>query len=129
MAEIQLWKDRDNRVVDPMLFSIIADEKAKMIGMEDNRRNKGTQLRRFFDEIVRLNAIAQKPGAEWSHILPQLHMLIAKAAYAKGRRLVTDSFVNLLKDAIMQVKDRDDLKVMTSFFESFMGFYKVYKPN
>ena len=129
MAEIQLWKDREKRIVDPLLFSTIADEKARLIGLEDNRKNKGTQLRRFFDEIVRLNGMAQKPGAEWEHILPQLHMLIAKAAYAKGRKLVTDSFVNLLKDSILQVKDKDDLRVMTSFFESFMGFYKVYKPN
>ena len=129
MSQIQLWKDREKREVDPEFFSIIADEKAKSIGLEDNRKNKGTQLRRFFDEIVRLNSQAQRKGTDWNHILPQLHMLISKAAYAKGRKLVTDSFVELLKGTIMQVRDKDDLKVLTSFFEAFMGFYKVYKPN
>lgn len=129
MAAIQLWKDRGKRELDPRLFSVIADEKARLIGLEDTRKNKGTQLRRFFDEIVRLNSQAQRKGTEWNHILPQLHMLISKAAYAKGRRLVTDSFVVLLKDTILQVQDKADLKVLTGFFEAFMGFYKVYKPS
>jgi len=129
MPVIELWKDREKRELDPLLFSVKADNKAREIGEEDRRSNKGTQLRRFFDEIVRLNSLAQKQDSDWNHVLPQLHMLVSKAAYAKGRRLVTDSFVNLLKDCIMQVKDKDDLKVLTSFFEAFMGFYKIYRPN
>jgi CRISPR-associated protein Csm2 len=129
MATIQLWKDRDNKVLDPLLFSVIADERAKAIGNENFRKNKGTQLRRFFDEVIRLNSQAQQREADWYIILPQLHMMIAKVAYAKGRNLVTDSFVNLIKDGIMQVEDRDDLKVFSNFLESFMGFYKTYKPQ
>ena len=129
MPGIELWKDREKRELDPFLFSVKADNKAREIGEEDRRSNKGTQLRRFFDEIVRLNSLAQKQDSDWNHVLPQLHMLVSKAAYAKGRKLVTDSFVNLLKDCIMQVKDKDDLKVLTSFFEAFMGFYKIYRPN
>ncbi len=129
MPAIELWKDRKKRELDPLLFSTIADQKARDIGREDNRKNKGTQLRRFFDEIIRLNSQAQRPEADWNLILPQLHMLIAKAAYAKGRNLVTDSFVNLMQDGIHQIKDKEDLKIFTNFLESFMGFYKVYKPN
>ncbi len=129
MAAIQLWKNKEKRELDPLLFSTIADQKAKDIGQEDPRKNKGTQLRRFFDEVLRLNSQAQRPESQWDLILPQLHMMIAKTAYAKGRNLVTDSFVNLMKDSIHQVQDKDDLKVFTNFLESFMGFYKVYKPN
>lgn len=129
MAAIELWKDREKRVLDPLLFSTFADQKARDIGTEDNRKNKGTQLRRFFDEVVRLNSQAQRPDGDWNLILPQLHMLIAKAAYAKGRNLITNSFVTLMQDAIHQVKDKDDLKILTNFLEAFMGFYKMYKPN
>lgn len=125
---LQLWKDKENRELDPLLFSAIADEKAKAISSEDNRKNKGTQLRRFFDEIVRLNGQAQQRNAEFYLILPQLHMMIAKVAYAKGRKLVTESFVDLMRGGINQIKDKDDLKVFTNFLESFMGFYKAYKP-
>lgn len=129
MATVQLWKDRENKVLDPLLFSTIADEMARSIGTEDRKKNKGTQLRRFFDEIIRINSHSQQIGADWNIILPQLHMMIAKAAYAKGRNLVTDSFVNLIKGGIQQVENKEDLKVFTNFFESFMGFYKGYNSN
>lgn len=129
MAAIQLWKNKEKGEIDPLLFSTIADKKARSIGTEDRGKNKGTQLRRFFDEIIRLNSQAQRPEADWNIILPQLHMIIAKAAYARGRNLVTDSFVNLMQDAINQVQDRNDLKILSNFFESFMGYYKMHKPN
>lgn len=125
---LQLWKDKANKELDPLLFSAIADNTAKAISGEDSRKNKGTQLRRFFDEIVRLNGQAQQRDAEFYLILPQLHMMIAKVAYAKGRKLVTESFVDLMRVGINQIKDKDDLKVFTNFLESFMGFYKAYKP-
>ena len=128
MATIKLWKDREKKVLDPLLFSTFADEKAREIGTEGRNQNKGTQLRRFFDELVRLNSHAQQREDDWNIVLPQLHMIIAKAAYAKGRRLVSDSFVELIKDGVHQVHDRDDLKILTNFFEAFMGFYKIYKP-
>lgn len=129
MSTIQLWKDKETEELDPLLFSRIAQEQAQRIGQEDSRKNKGTQLRRFFDEIVRLNNQAQRPESDWNLILPQIHMIIAKAAYAKGRNLVTDSYVTLMQDGIYQIKDKKDLKVFSNFLESFMGFYKVYKPN
>ena len=65
----------------------------------------------------------------WNLILPHVHMVVAKAAYAKGRELVTDSFVALMRDGISQVKSKEDLPIFTSFFESFIGFYKMYKPR
>ena len=129
MPAIQLWKDRDKKELDPLLFSTIADETAQTISKDGSgNQNNGTQLRRFFDEVLRLNSQAQQPQADWLLILPQLHMIIAKVAYAKGRKLVSNSFVDLIKNSILQVKDEDDLKIFTNFLESFMGFYKVHKP-
>ncbi len=129
MYSIELWKDREQKKIDPKLFSETAEEFAREIGQEDRRKNKGTQLRRFFDEIVRLNSQAQAEGSDWDTILPLVHMIVAKAAYAQGRRLVTRSFVDLIKSGINQIKEKDDLQVLTNFMESFMGFYKIYGPK
>lgn len=127
---IQLWKDREKRIIVPELFSTYADEFAKKISSESTRtRNKGTQLRRFYDEISRLNARAQMPDAEWNLILPQVHMVIAKTAYAKGRDLVSESFVNLMREGITQIQDSQDLKIFSTYLEAFMGFYKMYKND
>jgi len=129
MDSIKLWKDHDKKKIDPELFSKTADKLAQKIGHEDRRKNKGTQLRRFFDEIVRLNSQAQAEESDWDLILPLVHMVVAKAAYAQGRNLITQSFMDLIKDGISQVKEKDDLQVFTNFLESFMGFYKLYGPK
>lgn len=129
MAMITLWKDTEKKTLDPLLFSREADRLALKIGNEDRNKNKGTQLRRFFDEILRLDSLAQTRDADWDLILPRVHMVVAKVAYARGRNLVTDGFVSLMRDGIDQVRTKEDLHVFTGFLESFMGFYKMYKPN
>lgn len=136
MAVIELWKNKDKRVVDPYLFSVTANDLAVKIDADgrDNRghekQNSSTQLRRFFDEVTRLNIKARDEVEPWELIMPQVHMMVAKAAYAKGRGLVSKSFVELFGDTIReQVKDKDDLQAFTGFFESFIGFYKSYRKN
>jgi len=82
---LQLWKNREQKKLDPELFSVKAEEFARKINDESTRTiNKGTQLRKFFDEILRLNTLAQAKDADWNLILPQVHMVIAKTAYAQG---------------------------------------------
>ena len=129
-----LWKDKGKRELDPLLFSSIAEKLARDIGQEGKERkgkNKNSQVRRYFDEVVRLNTIAQGGNDEdmQYRVLPQLHMLISKVVYARGRNLITQSFEDMMKTGINQVKDREDLQVLTNFLESFMGFYKVYGPK
>ncbi len=129
MSAIVLWKDRENKIVDPLLFSEVALSKAQLLGSKGGRVNKGSQLRRFFDEVIRLNDTAKANGVGMELVLPYLHMLIAKAAYARGRKLVCDDFVSLVRDGIEQIETKDDLKVFANFFEAFMAFYKLHGPN
>ncbi|HBH29887.1 MAG: type III-A CRISPR-associated protein Csm2 [Desulfofustis sp. PB-SRB1] len=136
MEQIKLWVDKEKQIVDPFLFSKIAHEKAREID-EDGRdhknkekQNGSSQLRRFFDEIARLNIKAQSDIEPWEFILPQVHMVVAKMTYAQGRELVTPKFVKLFGEPIRdQVVDKDDLRVYCSFFEAFIGFYKSYRRN
>ena len=104
MAVIQLWMDKEARSLDPALFFQKAEQLAEEIDKEGRndrgleKWNKSTQLRRFFDELVRLNMQAQAKEEDWGMIKPRVHMIVAKAAYAKGRDLVTDKFVTLVRD-------------------------------
>lgn len=130
MVEISLWQDKKTNKLDPTLFSQKAEDLARKIGEEGRgNENKSTQLRRYFDELVRLDTQAKAKNADMDLILPQVHMLVAKVAYAKGRKLVSDSFVDMMKIGITQINDKDDLRVFTNFLESFMGFYKMYRPK
>lgn len=126
---IQLWKDREKKIMDPELFSRKAEDFAQQISGEASKtRNKGTQLRKFFDEIVRLDTLA-KANNNWQTILAQVHMLIAKVAYAKGRDLVSDSFVRQMKEGIYQIEKPEDLHIFASYLEAFTGYYKMLKPR
>lgn len=127
---LELWQNREEKRLDPELFSTKAENFAKQIKNEASRTvNKSTQLRKFYDEISRLNARAQMQGANWNLILPQVHMVVAKTAYAKGRGLISESFVNHMRDGISQIKEVEDLRVFSSHLEAFMGFYKMYNND
>jgi len=134
---IQFYKDQTGRKLDPTLFSDKAEKLAKEIhtaGLNDRQRldrNKRTQIRKFYDEVVRLNSIAsrRKNAEEWDNIIPYVNMLIAKAAYAEGRKLVTVHFTSFMKDSIGQIRGPEDLAVFTNLFEAFMGYYKQYDAS
>jgi CRISPR-associated protein Csm2 len=132
MSEIVLWQNKEKKIIDPKLFSEQAETLAKKLAEESEqsrkKANKRTQIRRFYDEVLRLeNETKTRPG-EWHNILPRLHLLTAKAAYARGRDLVSDNFVNFIKTSINQIHHQDDLVVFANFFEALMGFYRLHGP-
>ncbi len=138
MNKIVFYKDKAKGIIDPKLFSDIAEQAADNIakaGQTQTRdgkirldHNKRTQIRKFYDEVVRLNSNVKNNPTDWDLILPYINMLIAKAAYANGRnKLVTADFVDLLKECVAQVQQPKDLDVFANFFESFMGFYRKYE--
>jgi len=136
MDKITLWKDRDKGTIDPELFSVKAKELAKRLA-EDNKNSKGekanrrTQLRKFYDEVLRLDSEA-KSGSDdqWERILlPRVHMLTAKAAYAMGRDFVSIRFLNFIEETVKQVQEPKDLRIFAMFFEAMMGFYRQYGPS
>ena len=127
---LQLWKDPVEKKLDPTLFSTQAEAFARQISSEATWKiNKSTQLRKFFDEILRLNTLAEATDADWNLVLPQVHMVIAKSAYAKGRELVSESFVNHVREGITQIHTPEDLKIFTTHMEAFIGFYKMFEEQ
>ena len=126
--KISLWKDRERGIIDPKLFSEKADALAQKLSCH-KREDKGSQLRKFYDEIVRLDLLANSNTESWENVLPFVHMVTAKAAYAKGRSLVSDDFLEFVKTGIDQIESPKDLNVFASFFEAFIGFYKMHRPK
>jgi len=124
---VQLWKDRGNRQIDPELFSKHADELAQRINRERTQRiNNPTQIRKFFDEVIRFQGMLQSNPQQFDELLPYIKMLNAKAAYATGRDLIGTEFKGFLSESLRQVNDRQDFELFCSFFEAFLGFYKYY---
>ena len=126
-----LWKDREKRIVNLQLFSEEAEKLASQIGARarNSSRDKQSQIRRFYDEVIRLNSRATARPNEWENIKPLVYMLTAKAAYARGRNLISDEFLKFIKDYVNQIEEPEDLNVFSNFFEAFMGYYKLHGPR
>ncbi|HHL18243.1 MAG TPA: type III-A CRISPR-associated protein Csm2 [Thiothrix sp.] len=112
------------------LFSEVAQETARIIARDD-KNNKPTQLRRFYDEIImwdtRINTQPSKEKRDevFNESLPFIRMMNAKVAYAKGRDLVNDDYLNLLNHCLKEVNDPESMRHFKLFMEAFMGFYKL----
>ncbi len=126
---IKLSKTGDK--LDPELFNTVAQQVAQRIAGDDPRKtdNKPTQLRKFYDEIVLWDNKVLMHPEKFDEYLPFIRMLNAKAAYAKGRKLVDDNFVRLLNNGLQQVINPETLHTFKLFMEAFMGFYKQERPN
>jgi CRISPR-associated protein Csm2 len=140
MSKIDFWKDPNAKTIDPTLYSDKAEKVALEISQDHDqsrgKKNKRTQIRKFYDEVDRLNAEAKKIDMknenwenDWDIILPMVHMLTAKAAYAGGRDLVSENFVELIKTSVGQIEKPKDLNLFANFFEAFMGFYRLHGPK
>ncbi len=132
MPKIEFWKNKEKQLVDPTLFSLHAENLAKEIAKEieqSRSANKRTQIRKFYDEVIRLDMEAKAREDEWPNIIPLVHMLTAKAAYAKGRSLISNGFLNFIKQSVDQIANPKDLSVFANFFEAFMGFYRLHGPK
>ena len=129
---VVFYKDKEKRLIEPKLFSEVAEKLAKKIadsgkGHRDKLdKNKRSQIRKFYDEVLRLNTLTKNDPKSWDFVFPYVNMMVAKAAYASGRGYVSDDFLEFIKESVHQINTHEDLDVFTNFFEAFMGFYKVY---
>lgn len=128
--DIKFWKDRDRKIIEPELFSANAEKLAQTIAGEGNNKlNKPSQIRKFYDEVIKFDTTIKSKPEDFDKLLPYLKMLNAKAAYAKGRELISDGFKNFISKSLSQITEKDDFDVFASLFEAFMGYYKLYRPS
>lgn len=116
----------------PELFGKIAEDTAKAIAEgAKGTKNKSTQLRKFYDELVlwhdkvHLERSPQDKQEKYNEVAPFIKMMKAKVAYAKGRDHVDSNFEKLIKHLVDEIKDVASLKHAKLFMEAFMGFYKA----
>lgn len=112
------------------LFNTIAEQAARVVAA-DSRKNKPSQLRGFYDEVITWDQRSKQwsSDAQFAEQLPLIKMLNAKVAYAKGRDLVDENYFTLIRHALGQVKEKKHLHNFKLFLEAFHGFYKVERPK
>ena len=109
------------------LFGDVAKKWAEDIAQESRGQlNKGTQIRKFYDAVLKLNQKAQniRESEYKTKVYPFVVMLKSKVAHAKARRLVSDKFETMINTCVVQANTKEKMELFKLFFEAFIGFYK-----
>ena len=124
---------KEGDAIHPDLFDKTAQKVAEIVANKNDRKssqlNKSTQLRRFYDELVMWEEKIRSDESKFNEHLPFIRMIKAKAAYAKGRKLVDGAYVDLIGQTIDFIKSPEDMRIAKLFLEAFMGFYKLEKGD
>ncbi|AIL32874.1 type III-A CRISPR-associated protein Csm2 [Basilea psittacipulmonis] len=114
---------------EPGIFSDIAEEAAKYITEYSGEKNKNTQIRKFYDELVmwyeKVYLDRHHREEKFKELEPFIKMLKAKVAYAKGRKYVDDNFCNVFNRCIDQADSAESLRDAKLFMEAMMGYAKA----
>jgi CRISPR-associated protein Csm2 len=99
----------------------------------EDKANKPTQIRKFYDELCMWEQKARDADT-FASLLPFIKMMNAKVAYARGRDLVDDQFVAWFSTCMEQIRDPNENGLMMfrnfrTHFEAFLGFFKQARPN
>ena len=112
---------------DPGLFDTLAENVARALDQEAGRsaKNKSTQLRRFYDELVAWQERINGDDEKFKQYEAFIRMLNAKVAYAKGRNLVGDEFERWFRNCIKSTTSAKALDHFRLHFEAVLGFLKA----
>lgn len=108
------------------IFDTVAEEAARYI--KHKKKNKKTQLRKFYDELIMWNERVQSAtdkSQKFNELEPFIKMLKAKVAYAKGREHVDENFQNVFNQCINQIKDPQTLQHAKLFMEAVTGYLRA----
>jgi CRISPR-associated protein Csm2 len=109
---------------DIELFDTTAKEIADILS-EAGKKNKSSQMRKFYDEVIRF-ASRHKTGntdeIKFSKDLPFIRMICAQAAYSQTRDHVDANFVDFMQHGIRQIKTPEHLHNFRHLFEAVIGF-------
>lgn len=123
---IKFGKNKPNNI-----FSDIAEESAKKIKNDGGKeKNKTTQIRKFYDELLMwYDRVQQSSNKEekYKELEAFIKMLKAKVAYAKGRGHVDNTFVAIFNQTIDEIHDAETLRDARLFFEAVIGYCKCYE--
>ena len=87
-----------------------------------------SQIRRFYADVSAFDRrLAADPKMPKEAIQAQMGLLKAKAAYARGRKTITEPMLQFFVDHAAAVKDRKDFDAFRRVFEAVIAYHKFYE--
>ena len=114
---------------DAELFNRTAETVAKSLheSAGASGKNKTTQIRRFYDELVGWQERIGNDDSKFKELEAFIKMLNAKVAYATGRNLVDNTFKEWFRECIAATTSATALKHFRLHFEAVLGFLKALR--
>jgi CRISPR-associated protein Csm2 len=110
---------------NPPSENLFGDDAKEVAGwLDTGRQDKYTQLRRFYDEVSNYHSEIGDSQEAYSAKIAFFKMIGSKAAYAKGRDLISDACKDWLQNCVKQVDSPITLKHFKFHFEAVLGFVK-----
>jgi CRISPR-associated protein Csm2 len=107
-------------------FSTCASDFATIIHDEGGqRKNKSSQIRRFFEELILWDERCEESDELCQERLPFIRLMCAKSAYSKGRDLISPSFHEVFTHLVQKIDDYKTLKNARLFMEATIGFRRA----
>ncbi|WP_350316234.1 type III-A CRISPR-associated protein Csm2 [Pectobacterium aroidearum] len=93
------------------------------------KKDNPTQLRRFYDQLQQLEQRINGDEEKLALYLPEIRMISAHLAYAKGRELISDTFCDTMQNLIRSIDTCQHLKNGRLFFEATLGFLRAIRHD
>lgn len=131
MKETFFWKDKEKNILKAELFSTIADSYAKEISSDNDKCNKYTQIRKFYEEILpyKTDIPINADKEIFERKIPYIKMLNARLAYSAARLHISNKCCCFFQGLVNEINDPADFYAFVDFFEAFLAFYKQYKRD
>lgn len=133
MGESFFWKDKAKGILRADLFSSVAEAEANKIATDKiakkHKPTAYTQIRKFYDEVLRYKVKISANESEFEKYLPYVRMINAKLTYANAKENLSEKCLAFFKAHINEISDVRDFYAFADFFEAFMAFYKKHSEG
>ena len=119
------YQDSDKQKLKKEYICDFAKDIAKILEKDGGREaNKRTQIRKFYEYLLRVNQKMNMKNYDLSYIEADLAKLSPYVQYAGSRKVVSKVFVEFIEKNVAAIKGEEDLKAFVSHFESLIAYMK-----
>lgn len=97
------------------------NEIAKLLS-QDRNKNKRSQIRKFYEYALRIQALLKRKNMEFDAIEAELTRLVPYVKYAESRSTVSELFRMFIEENIKHIHNEKDLMAFIKHFEAIVAY-------
>lgn len=90
--------------------------------LKERDKNKSSQLRKYYDFVVRIKDTLKYNNKSFEDVLPEIKKLDYYVSYAETRGKVSKYFVDFIKQNLNNIKTKEDFFAFATHFEAIIAY-------